>query len=445
MKKLTALFLACLMIVGLFAGCSKKEETKPAEGTETEAAEEWPEVTIQYVNINSESMGGPKIQAMVDEFNATNDKNITVEFNFVSANYPEIATEVQSYLAAGQDVGVVQVGYAYINYFAENFPQMQDINEVIGNYFPEDANYLSETYGEAVLDLGYALNGKLAGLAYGMSTPILFFNADMCREAGLDVANPPTTWQEVGVWSEAIKAATGNHGFAIQNPGDTYSIIPMFLSSGKEAVITETNGAYAADLYSDDTVAAWTLLQDMTKQGLHAQLSLDEAVAAFAGGKIGMMLTTSGRAAYFKNNCGFDVQSCMQPTFEGHDLNVCIGGNVMSIIAEDEAKIKACWEFMKFVLQPENIGIWCEATGYLPPTKNSESDPAIQAILDGNHLMAAAVAERDYAAQWTSWPGKNGLKVDQHLVNMRDAIMANGEDVATVLQSTEAAINELIG
>lgn len=444
MKKLTALFLACLMIVGLFAGCSKKEETKP-ESTETETTEEWPEVTIQYVNINSESMGGPKVQAMVDEFNATNGKNITVEFNFVSANYPEIATEVQSYLAAGQDVGVVQVGYAYINYFAENFPQMQDINEVVSNYFPEDANFLSETYGEAVLDLGYALNGKLAGLAYGMSTPILFFNADMCREAGLDVANPPTTWQEVGVWSQAIKDATGNHGFAIQNPGDTYSIIPMFLSSGKEAVITEKDGGYAADLYSDDTVAAWTLLQDMTKQGLHAQLSLDEAVAAFAGGKIGMMLTTSGRAAYFKNNCGFDVQSCMQPTFEGHELNVCIGGNVMSIIAEDEAKVKACWEFMKFVLQPENIGIWCEATGYLPPTKNAEVDPAVQAILDGNHLMAAAVAERDYAAQWTSWPGKNGLKVDQHLVNMRDAIMANGEDVATVLQSTEAAINELIG
>lgn len=439
-KRVFAILLAMAMALSLAACGGGSTADTSTDGT----TEEWPEVTIQYVNINSESMGGSQVQAMVDKFNETNGKNITVEFNFISANYPEIATEVQSYLAAGQDVGVVQVGYAYINYFAENFPQMQDINEVISTYYPEDAEFLSETYGEAVLDLGYALNGKLAGLAYGMSTPILFYNADMCREAGLDVDNPPTTWEEVGVWSQAIKDATGNYGFAIQNPADTYSIIPMFLSAGKESVIAENDGVYTADLYSDDTVAAWTLLQDLTKQGLHTQLSLDEAVAAFAGGKIGMMLTTSGRATYFKNNCGFDVQSCMQPTFEGHDLNVCIGGNIMSIIAEDSAKVKACWEFMKYVLEPENIGIWCEATGYLPPTKNSESDPAVQAILDDNHLMAAAVAERDYAAQWTSWPGKNGLQVDQYLVNMRDAIMSNGEDVATVLQSTEDTINDLL-
>ena len=449
-KRFSALLLAALMTVGTLSGCGgsgssgNSGSAAPAASGASSGAEEWPATTIQYVNINSESMGGPKVQEMVKKFNETNGKNITVEFNFVSANYPEIATEVQSYLAAGQDVGVVQVGYAYINYFADNFPQMQDINNVISTYFPEDANFLSETYGDAVLNLGYALNGNLAGLAYGMSTPILFFNADMCREAGLDVDNPPKTWQEVGEWSRAIKSATGNYGFAIQNPSDTYSIIPMFLSSGKDAVIAENNGVYTADLYSDDTVAGWTLLQDMTKEGLHIQTTLDEAVAAFAGGQIGMMLTTSGRAAYFKNNCSFDVQSCMQPTFEGHDLKVCIGGNIMSIIAQDEAKIKASWEFMKYVLQPENIGIWCEATGYLPPTKNSESDPAIQAILDGNHLMAAAVAERDYAAQWTSWPGKNGLQVDQYLVNMRDAIMANGEDVATAIKNAESSINDLL-
>ncbi len=420
---------------------------KPAENTppaDDGAAEEWPATTIQYVNINSESMGGPKVQEMVKKFNETNDKNITVEFNYISPNYPEIATEVQSYLAAGQDVGVVQVGYAYINYFADNFPQMQDINEVVANYFPEDANFLSETYGEAVLNLGYALNGKLAGLAYGMSTPILFYNADLCKEAGLDVTKTPTTWQEVGEWSKAIKEKTGKYGFAIQNPADTYSIIPMFLSSGKDAVIKNDGGTYTADLYSDDTVAAWTLLQDMTKEGLHIQTTLDEAVGAFAGGQVGMMLTTSGRAAYFKNNCTFDVQTCMQPTFEGHELNVCIGGNVMSIIAQDEAKIKASWEFMKYVLSPENIGTWCEATGYLPPTKTAEADPAVQAILEGNHLLAAAVEERDFAAQWTSWPGKNGLQVDQYLVNMRDAIMANNEDVATTIKATEETINGLL-
>ena len=211
-----------------------------------------------------------------------------------------------------------------------------------------------------------------------------------------------------------------------------------------DSVIKNDNGVFSADLLNDDTVASWTFLQEMTKKGEHIHVSIDDAVGGFAGGEIAMMLTTSGRAAYFYNNCEFEVRDCMQPTFEGHELKVCIGGNVMGIITDDEAQQKASWELIKFLLQPENIGIWCEATGYLPPTKNSADDPTLNAFLSGNPLMPAAVAERDYAGQWTSWPGKNGLQVDQYLVNMRDAIMANGEDARTAIQTAQDTINDLL-
>ena len=58
--------------------------------------------------------------------------------------------------------------------------------------------------------------------------------------------------------------------------------------------------------------------------------------------------------------------------------------------------------------------------------------------------MKAAVEEKDYAAQWTSWPGKNGLQVDQYLINMRDAIMSNNEDVTTAITNAQNAINDLL-
>lgn len=430
MKKLISVILCMLMITAILA--------VPA------SAEEWPATTIQYININSESMGGQKVQAMIDKFNETNGKNITVEFNFISPNYPDIAAEVMSYLAAGQGVGVVQIGYAYINYFAGNFPQLQNIEEIVAKYFPEDEGFLGEYYSDAVLNLGLSVDGDLVGVPFGMSTPVLYYNADLVRAAGLDPDVPPTTWQEVAKWADEIIAKTGKKGVAIQNPNDTYSIIPVFLSSGMDSVIKNDNGKFSADLVNDDTVASWTFLQEMTKKGEHIHVSIDDAVGGFAGGEIAMMLTTSGRAAYFYKNCEFEVRDCMQPTFEGHDLKVCIGGNVMGIITDDEAQQKASWELIKFLLQPENVGIWCEATGYLPPTKNSADDPTLNAFLSGNPLMPAAVAERDYAGQWTSWPGKNGLQVDQYLVNMRDAIMANGQDARTAIQEAQDTINELL-
>ena len=430
MKKLISVILCVLMLTAILAISA--------------SADEWPATTIQYININSESMGGQKVQAMIDKFNETNGKNITVEFNFISPNYPDIAAEVMSYLAAGQGVGVVQIGYAYINYFAGNFPQLQNVEEIISKYFPEDEGFLGEYYSDAVLNLGLSVDGELVGIPFGMSTPVLYYNADLVRAAGLDPDAPPTTWQEVAKWADEIIAKTGKKGVAIQNPNDTYSIIPVFLSSGMDSVIKNDNGVFSADLLNDDTVASWTFLQEMTKKGEHIHVSIDDAVGGFAGGEIAMMLTTSGRAAYFYNNCEFEVRDCMQPTFEGHELKVCIGGNVMGIITDDEAQQKASWELIKFLLQPENIGIWCEATGYLPPTKNSADDPTLNAFLSGNPLMPAAVAERDYAGQWTSWPGKNGLQVDQYLVNMRDAIMANGEDARTAIQTAQDTINDLL-
>ncbi len=427
------------------ASSASSEPTTSTTAPSTPTDPVWPEVNLQYININSESMGGEKVQAMVDEFNKSNDKNITVEFNYISGNYQEIASEVQSYLAAGQDVGVVQVGYSYINYFAENFPQLQDINNVISTYAPEDSAYLSEVYDEPVLNLGQALNGELAGLSYGMSSPLLYMNVDICKAAGLDINNPPKTWEEVAQWSATIKEKTGNYGVSIQNPADTWSILPMFLSAGVDSVInTEADGSYSANLYSEDTVAAWTLLQDMVKADNCVQLTLEEGVASFVGGNIGMYLTTSGRAAYFSSNCEFELMSVVQPGFEGFDPKACIGGNVLSIITEEPDQIKASWEFIKFLQQPENIATWCEATGYLPPTKNSADNANLKAYMDGNELMKAALDGRQFAAQWVSWPGKNGLQIDQALINVRDSIMGTLDDADTVIKNAEAEINGLL-
>ena len=439
-KRLMAVLLMAVMLFSMTA-CGGGESKPATDGGEGE----WPATTLKYININSESMGAKQVQGLVDKFNETNGKNITVEFNFVSSQYPEIAAEVQSYLAAGQDVGVVQVGYSYINYFAENFPQMQDINEVISKYAPEDAALLTETYQEAVLNLGYALNGKLAGLAYGMSTPILYINKDMCADAGLDVANPPKTWEEVRTWAEVIKEKTGNFGIGISNANDTYAIIPLFLSAGMESVIVDNgDGTYAAKLNTPEAVEAWKLFQGMKDDGLYLQATMDEQNAAFAGGQLGMFLSTSGRANYFKDNSNFEIMTVMQPSFGEKELKVCIGGNVLSIISEDEAQIKASWEFMKFLLQPENIGIWSAATGYLPPTQNSADDETLKAFLAENTLLNAALDEREFAAQWTSWPGKNGLQIDQYFVNMRDAILGNGKDCETAIQEAEDEINKLL-
>jgi multiple sugar transport system substrate-binding protein len=438
MKRILCLALSLVMVLSCFTACSGSGSKSASSG-----GSEWPSVTIHYLNINSASMGGPAIQKLTEKFNSTNDKNIKVEFNFISANYQEIASAVQSYLAAGNDVGVVQVGYSYINYYAENFPQMQDLNKVISTYSPSDKGILDKYYTKTILSMGKSLNGKQTGLPYGMSTPLLYYNADMAKKAGLDPDNPPKTWEQVRTWAEAIKKSTGYYGVGIQNPGDTYSIIPLFLSAGSE-VLTSKNGKYSASFYNKNSVAAWTFIQKMKTDGIYAQLTLDDGVASFAGGKLGMFLTTSGRVNYFKQACKFDVRSAMQPAFEGKTLKVCTGGNVLAIVGKKKETIKASWEFMKYLIQPSSVGAECAATGYLPPTSNSSDDPTLKTFLASNSMINAAVEEMKYSSQWTSWPGKNGLSIDQYLINMRDAILSNNANVDSTIKSTQSTINSML-
>src|SRR5690606_34724810 len=84
------------------------------------------------------------------------------------------------------------------------------------------------------LELG-KVDGKTYGLAYTFSTPILYYNADLFREAGLDPDNPPQTWEEVKAAGEAIVANTDAEGFfpGAYGPADgTFVYQAILMSNG---------------------------------------------------------------------------------------------------------------------------------------------------------------------------------------------------------------------
>ncbi|HOM66789.1 MAG: sn-glycerol-3-phosphate-binding periplasmic protein UgpB precursor [Chloroflexi bacterium ADurb.Bin120] len=440
------LLLVVLIALLTVAACSGKPAEAPVEPDAPETEKEWPAVTIEYWHINNETFGLPAIRQLIEEFNATNGKNITVVEKFIPDVYTGVAQNLQASLAAGIYPGVVQVGYVYLNYFADNFPQFTDPQTVIEKYAPEDAGFLDEIYSEAVLALGTSISGRTLGMPYSVSTPLLYYNADLFREAGLDPDNPPATWDEVRAAAEAIKEKTGLYGLYLQAPTDTYNVIPIMLSNGLDEMYQiNADGTYAAAFNTPETIEAWTFIQEMTSDGLNIHVPLEEGVGAFAGGTVGMMITTSGRINYLMENTEFDVRATYHPTWGDKDRKVCIGGNLLVIVAENEDDILASWEWLKFIFKPESIALWTQGTGYLPPTKTAVESVEIKEWLDSNPMASIAYKQLlSDAVPWTSWPGPNGLQVDQYLVDMRDAILSNFDDVQTAVDDAESKINTLL-
>ncbi|MCC6001358.1 MAG: extracellular solute-binding protein [Pararhodobacter sp.] len=148
-------------------------------------------VTIRFYNYNlaSAGLGREGTLQMLDTFAADNPL-ITVEG--VPVPPAEVMSSVQADVIAGQGPDIAQIIFADFGYLVDNFgvPALDDIVPA-----QELETHLSGMFPRGV-ELA-RLDGQLYGLAYVFSTPVLFCNADLFRQAGLDSDQPPRTWDEV--------------------------------------------------------------------------------------------------------------------------------------------------------------------------------------------------------------------------------------------------------
>ena len=441
----------CIALVSCGSGTAPavqvSEEATQAVSSDGEAAaaEEYPAVTIEYWHINSETQGGPVVEELIKKFNETNGKNITVVGKFNANAYQGVAQNLQAELAIGNYPGVVQVGYNYLNYFAENFPQYMGPKKIIEQYAPEDAGYLEEMLEPNIIELGTAVNGEMLGLPYAASTPVVFYNADIFKQAGLDPDNPPETFDEWLAAGQTIKDKTGLEGLYYEIIPNTYTLSPMIMGTGADMYTVDGRGQATAAFNTPQVAELFQKWQDGFKNGTCISLGSEEALGAFAAGKIATQIVTIGKLGYMQDSCDFDLRTAPFPrTGSEEDYTVCVGGNMLACFAEKEDEVLACWEFMKFLYEDENMADWVIGTGYLPVTKTAADNEKLKKFLDENSLMQASLETWTDARAWPSWPGPNGMNIDQILVDMRDSIISNYVDPTEALSSAQDKINGML-
>jgi ABC-type glycerol-3-phosphate transport system substrate-binding protein len=145
-------------------------------------------VTVQF-QYNAWATGLEAITELIDKFNAGQNE-VKIEGIF-GGGWEDSNKKLLASLVAGDTPTLAMVAMAY------NAPFLVEGHfEDLGPYMAKDTEVKESDFMGALLDLN-RYNGKVYGLPLACSAPLLYYNKDIFRKAGLDPDKPPATWNEV--------------------------------------------------------------------------------------------------------------------------------------------------------------------------------------------------------------------------------------------------------
>ena len=222
----------------------------------------------------------------------------------------------------------------------------------------------------------YSEGGNMISMPLNSSTPIVYYNKDVFKKAGLDPNKPPKTWNETRAMAKQIVDSKASAcGFAFAWP--TWTQTENFSAIHNVPLATKANGMQGLDtelkINSDLHVRHLQLFMDMQKEGTYKYGGRDGAgESLFISGECPIMHTSSGFRARVTSEAKFEWGVTMLPYYEdviSAPKNSIIGGAslwVMNSPGRTADEFKAVAEFFRYISQPDVDAKWHQATGYVP-------------------------------------------------------------------------------
>ena len=311
-------------------------------------------------------------------------------------------------------------------------------------FIAKEKDWQGQGFSPSMMALG-TYGGKPYGLAFAVSTPIIYINDDLVRKAGGDPANFPTTWD--GIFDLAKKInALGN-----DNVGLFYSWAITGNWMWQALVFSHGGTMMSAD---EKTVAfdkepgkkSIELLGRMVKDIGMPNLTPEASRAAFFGGKLGiwsestslLRVADDGVAGKFKwRTARFPVP--------GPDAKLPTGGASALMFATEPAKQEVAWKFMKFITGAEGATIMVKGTGYMPPNSLPATNPAMLKdfyTTKPNHLTS--LTQQPLMTAWYAFPGDNNLKIIQAIKDRLQTVVDKSAQPDAALSGMAADVTKLL-
>lgn len=430
-KTWMGLFLVLLAIS--LAACSSGSNSaaptaSPTGSGKTNSAQSSEPVEIEFWNI----WGGELIDSLVNEYNSSQDK-VKVKAVYVQNSYEGIVEKLQVQAAAKKLPDIVSNGLLYTS-FANDVMKAVPLEPFI-----EQDGYDMSDFFPTMLELGKNDQGQLIGLPYGISTPILYYNADHFKAAGLDPENPPQTWEE---FASVAKQLTSDGHYGASVPIDFGWLYQALMETYGGSMMSEDGKTVGLD--SEASVKAVQAVTDLViKDKSMPLLQLQQTFEAMAKGDVSMLANTTAGLGQILPTAQFDLRTAPFPTFDGKRIVPAGGANLM-IFTQDPAKQEAAWDFMKFMIDPQRTVQISKSTGYMVSRQSALDDPEMQKFLEENPVYKATYEQIDEMVPWFNFPGSGGTRIQKIITDQVQAALQGQKTPEEAMKEAAKQANALI-
>lgn len=420
MKRVIALLLVSILVIGLLAGCGGSNGTAPSStgsqspsgstvsevSPSTAAPAEKAKVTLWYYWENKEHQ--QILTDIIKQYNSSQNEVEVINEYYPFADFKKV---LSIGLAASKLPDLVLIdnpdhaAYAAMGLFADITDKIKD--------WPDKEQYFEGPWKSCTLD------GKVYGIPFGSNDLALYYNEDMLNKAGV---KPPQTWEELRA---AAKKLTGNGitGLGVSAPKTeegTFQFMPWILSAGGE--LTKVD--------SPEGIKSFTMISELVKDGSMSKEVMNwvqsDVLKQFMAGKIAMMFNGPWQVPTLKKDAP-NLKWNVTLIPKDKQYASVLGGENWGVV--NGKNVDATVKFLKYVTQADVLKSYIGKFGYFPSRKDLASAPEFT----GDPIYKVFIDELQYAqprGPHPKWP------------ELSNAVSQALQEVITGAKTPEAAAKD---
>ena len=389
---------------------------------------------------------GTKLEEIVAGYNASQTEyHVTPVYK---GSYAETMTAAIAAFRAGEQPDIVQV-------YEVGTGTMMAAKGAIYPVYQLMADTKTEFDPSAFLPavVGYYTDteGHMLSMPFNSSTPILYYNKDVFKTAGLDPEMAPKTWEDVEAFSNKImESGAAKCGFTtgwiswiqLENFSAWHNLPIGTLENGFGGLGAEltVNGPVQARHW--DNLKKW---QDAGVFSYGGPAGGADAPPKFYAQECAMYMNSSAsRAGVIANAKDFEVGYGMLPYYadvDGAPQNSIIGGATLWVLQGKPAEdYKGVADFFHYLSSAEVQADWHQFSGYLPITKAAYELGQSQGYYAANPGSDVAIKQITLNAPT---PNSKGLRFGNY-VQVRDVIDEEFQNLLNGSKTSQEALDTLV-